>query len=193
MTQENARREMRKKTLRRAPPSIPTPLRRRRTPRQLEIVPGTTTITQYSPSKRTFIPGSTLPRGTLQRIRTPPEPKYSKPLDQENLYITKEIDDYFKMIRLRHPSEQVNTHNDHLDKFIMGIMNIYNEDTRPEDETCSEELIENFENYINKEKINPLDKLLYSKGSERGKQKLQDELNTIIKDRKQTEKKKKYL
>ena len=190
MTQESKRSAMRVITRRRTPPSIPTPSRRRRTPRQLEIVPGTTTsITQYSPSKRTFTPWRTLPRGTLQRRRTPPEPNYSKPLDQENLYITKEIDDYFKIIRLRHPSEQVNTHNDHLDKFIIGIMDIYNADKGLDDKTCSEELIKNFEYYINKEKINPLDKLLYSKGSERGKLKLQDELNTIIKDGKQTEKK----
>ena len=166
-------------------PPMPTPSRRRRTPppRSLEIVPGRTTVS----SKRYL-------HSTVEQIPPPlPEPYYPKPLDQENLYITKEIDDYFKMIRLRHPSEQVNTHNDRLDEFIMGIMDIYNVDTGQDDKPCSEELIEKFENYINKEKINPLDKLLYSKGSERGKLKLQDELNTIIKDGKQTEKKKKIF
>ena len=168
-------------TPRRKPPRRPTPSRRRRTPapRSLEIVPGRTTVS----SERNL-------NSTVKQIPPPPPPPdYPQQLDQENLAITKAIDDYFKIIRLRHPSTQVNTHNDHLDKFIIGIMDIYIVDKGPDDETCSEELMKKFKYYINKEHLNPLNILLYIEGSERGTLNLKSKLNEIISLNKQLSKK----
>ena len=70
-------------------------------------------------------------------------------------------------------------------------MEIYKSDTEDDEQKCPQTLIDNLLRYIYKQKFNPLYKLLYLKGSERGTRNLQDKFKTIISNYKK--KKKKYL
>ena len=68
-------------------------------------------------------------------------------------------------------------------------MEIYKSDTEDDEQKCPQTLIDNLLRYIYKEKLTPLNKLLYTEGTETGTPNLQDKFKTIYLSIKHNQKK----